>query len=99
MNAKQLQGFLVDDICMEDLILAKSALRSLDNGVQEAGIETPEWVTDKMALVTAEITNRNRVELQKRLKAVKARRSALATMDEKRSRLESEISDLEKKLG
>lgn len=99
MNARQLQNLLTDDVALEDLILAKVDLRNLDAGCQEAGVETPEWVVDKLSLVTSEITNRNRVELQRQLKTAKARRSALATMDEKRKAMDATIAGLEAKLG
>lgn len=97
MTANQLKNLLAEDIVIEDLILAKGNLTVLDAGFQELGIETPEWVTDKLNLVSAEIINRNRAELQRRLKAAKARRAALATVDEKRNALDAEIAALEQK--
>jgi len=99
MTAKQLQALLAEDISIEDLILAKNDLKVLDTGFQEIGVESPEWVTDKLSLVSDEIVNRNRAELQKRLRAAKARRAALATPDEKRGALEREIEALEQKLS
>jgi hypothetical protein len=99
MNAQQLLSLLVDDISIEDLILAKGDLKVLDAGFQELGIDTPEWVTDKLSLVSAEVVSRNKAELMRRLKAARARRMALATPDEKRSKLEQEIAALEQKLG
>lgn len=98
MNAKQLQNLMADEIAIEDLILAKAALGVLDAGYQELGIETPEWVTDKLILVSNEVVNRNRAELQRRLKAAQARRASLATVDEKRKALDDEIAALKQKL-
>ena len=97
MKTNYLQNLLVDGISVEDLILAKAALTTLDAGFQELGIETPEWITDKLNLVSAEIISRNRAELQRRLKAAKARRAGLATVDEKRRALDDEIAALEQK--
>lgn len=99
MNASQLKQFLVDDIAIEDLILARGDLAKLDAGYQELNIETPEWVTDKLALVNKEIIDRNRGELQRRLKAAKARRAGLATAEEKRAGLDAEIAALEQSLA
>ncbi len=87
-----------DGATMEDLYLAKGALKMIDQGYQDDQIETPEWVVDNLTAIGAEITNRNRAELQRRLKAAKARRSAIATPDEKRTRLDQEIEALEGKL-
>lgn len=98
MNAKQLQNLFIDEIAIEDLILAKGQLASLDAGFQDLGVATPEWVSDKLTQVSAEIVNRNRAELQRQLKSAKARRAALATVDEKRASLDAEIAALEQKL-
>lgn len=99
MNAKQLQSFLVDEIQVEDLVLARAQLTALDVGYQDLGIETPEWVTDKLAQVNREVVNRNRDELERRLKAAEARRAGLATAEEKRQSLDAEIKGLKEKLG
>ncbi len=83
---------------VEALMLARYQLQVIDKGYQELGLETPEWVSDKMLDVEREITFRVKSELQRRLKTSKARRSALATADEKRSSLDTEIAELEKRL-
>lgn len=83
---------------LENLYLAKAVLKLIDQGYQEDGVETPEAIMDKMTAITGEITNRNRAELQKKLKMAKARRSSLATPDEKRTRLDVEIAKLESQL-
>jgi hypothetical protein len=49
--------------------------------------------------VNREINGRVKNELARRLKAAKARRSALKTPDEKRQELDSEIADLEGRVG
>jgi hypothetical protein len=99
MNVQQLQRLLVDDVTLDDLVLAKGLLTVLDQGYQESGVETPEWVIDKLNVVAKEITNKNRVELQRKLRAAQARRATLATPEEKRNVLDSEIKVLQEKLG
>lgn len=99
MNAKMLQNLLADEISIDDLILAKAGLDALDAGYQDLGVETPEWVVDKATQVSQEIVNRNRAELQRRLKAAQARRAGLATPEEKRGQLDAEIAALQQKLG
>ncbi len=89
----------VEDLgTVEALMLARYQLQVIDKGYQELGLETPEWVSDKMLDVEREITFRVKSELQRRLKTSKARRSALATADEKRSSLDADIAELEKRL-
>lgn len=91
---------MIDDVeTVEELLLAKDQLKTIDDGYQELGLETPEWVSEKQLGVAQEITLRVKSELLRRLKTSRARRAALATADEKRVKLDTEIADLEKRLG
>lgn len=83
---------------VEELFLAKGQLKTIDTGYQDLSLQTPEWVIDKLNEVDREITNRVRFELQRRLKAAKARRAGLKTADEKRRDLDTEINALEGQL-
>lgn len=83
---------------LEELFIIQNDLKVIDAGYQELKLETPDWVTEKLIEVDHEITTRSRGELMRRLKAAKARRSALKTADEKRSDLDGEIAALEEKL-
>lgn len=87
-----------DESSVEDMMLAKSQLATVDAGYQELGLPTPEWVIDKLSAVTSGITAKVRAELTRRLRAAKARREGLRTSEEKRKGLESEIEMLEDKL-
>jgi hypothetical protein len=83
---------------VEELFIAKAQLKAIDDGYQQFKMETPEWVSDLLLEVDHEITKRNKGELMRRLKAARARRSALKTADEKRTELDSEINALENAL-
>ena len=94
------QGMEVEEVPnVEELILAKAQLKTMDDGYQDLKLETPEWILDKLAETSREINNRVQGELQRRLRNAKARRSALRTADEKRKDLDDEIAALESKLG
>jgi hypothetical protein len=84
---------------VEELILGQNQLRVIDQGYQDLKLSTPEWVIDKLTQTTKEIDNRVQGELQRRLRAAKARRSALRTADEKRKDADAEIAELEARLG
>ena len=99
MGLRIMVNLEVDGAEVEDLYLARGVLKMVDQGFQDDGIETPEHIVDKLNAINAEITNRNRAELQRRLKAAKARREGFRTREEKASKLDEEITDLEKKLG
>jgi hypothetical protein len=98
-RSRWLKGILVPDVHIDDLLLAQADLRSLDAGYQQNGVETPEWIIDKLDAVAVEINSRNRAEIQRRLKAAKSRRAAIATVSEQRKKLEDQIKDLESRLA
>ena len=83
---------------INDLYLARGVLRMIDQGYQEEQIESPEYIVDKLNLISTEIRSRNKAELQKRLKLAKNRMETLQTRDERKSKLETEIAKLEEKL-
>ena len=93
------QTFDTEIVELEDLFVAQSQLKVIDQGYQETTMETPEWVLDKMEAVNVEINHRVASQLKARLRAAQARRSALRTADEKRGDLDAEIEDLKKRLG
>lgn len=99
MTAEKLQQLLTDTISIDNLILAKAALTTLAAGYQELGVEAPEWVVDKFTLVSRELVERNRAELERQLKRAMAQRAGLATPDEKRKSLDEQITNLKAKLG
>lgn len=90
----------VEDVgTVEMLLLAKSQLKIIDEGYQELGLETPEWISEKQLEVAREITSRVRAELTRQLKGYKARRAAEAPKEERLSFLDTKITELEKKLA
>lgn len=99
MNARELMNILTDEVNMDDLVLAQSNLKTLDAGYDSSGIETPEWVIDKLTAVSSEINSRNRAELQRQLRTLRAQQMADMTMSERRKTREDKIKELEGKLG
>lgn len=86
----------IDDV--SELILARSQLATIDAGYQDLGIDTPDWIFDRLGAIDGKITAQVRGQLQARLRAAKARRTSLATMSEKRAAADAEIKELEDKL-
>jgi len=83
---------------VEELILAREQLRTIDNGFQDLKLNTPEWVLNKLSEIDTEINVRVKGALQQRLRMAEARRSALRTRDEKRAELDAEIKDIKERL-
>ena len=89
----------IEALQVEELILAKSQLATIDAGYQELNLETPEWVSSRLLEVDHEINMRVKGELMRRLRAAKARRSSLLSRDDKKAAVEAEIAALEAKLA
>lgn len=88
-----------DVATVEDLFIAQKDLTTMDEGFQKLGLDTPEWISEKLLTVTNEITSRVRAELLRQLKTDKARYASMAPKEEVRTQLKSNIAELEKKLG
>lgn len=95
----EIKNVEVDTVTMEDLFLIRGQLMMIDSGYQDTKLETPDWVIDKLTEVNREIDAKSRAELQRRLKAMKAREAALKPKAELRKDLQDEIAALERKLG
>lgn len=91
--------FNTETASLEDLYLARGVLKMVDQGFTEDSLETPEQIIDQLANINSEITNRNRAELTRQLKAAEARRSSLKTREEKAQELDGTIASLKQKLG
>lgn len=93
-----IKAIVAEDTQLEDLMIVKSNLMTIDAGYTDLKLESPDWVTDKLDEVVREIHGRVRAELTRRLKAAKSRHSALKSRDERRKDTEAEIAELEAKL-
>ncbi len=81
-----------------ELYLTRGVLKMIDQEYQADGIDTPENIVDKLSSVTHEIMNRNKADIQRRLRLAKSRLDSLATRDERKSKLAEEIAKLETQL-
>jgi len=62
-------------------------------------VPEPDWLKENLAGLRREITSRHRDMLESRLRDIRSRREALATPEEKRSRLDAEEKRLIEALG
>ena len=99
MNVTFILKQKIDEVdTVEELLLGRAQLKTIDDGYQDLKLDSPEWVVEKLSAVDAEINLRVKGELMRRLKMARARRSALRTADEKRKALDDEIKELESKV-
>ncbi len=99
MFFNQAMSVQTDAGAIEDLLIARATLKTVASGCEEFGRDVPDAVLDKITDIEGEIVKRNKADLQRKLKAAKARRAALATESEKRQAADDEITRLEKMLG
>lgn len=94
-----IRAIVAEDTQLEDLMIVKANLMTVDAGYQELKLASPEWVTDKLGEVSREILTRVRAALEARLKAAKARDAALKPKGELRRDIQDEIKELESQLA
>jgi hypothetical protein len=81
------------------LFLAQAQLQTIDAGYQDRGLQTPEWVMDKMQAVSREIDTRLKGELMRQLRASEARLAALRTRSEIRRDEQARVDALRERLA
>ena len=94
-----LRRFDADRANMEEMLALRAFGRAVVNEFANVAIPAPEWLTDTMTRLGREIDNRRRDELEKRLKEIRASRSTLLTVSEKRAALDAEEAELQQQLG
>ena len=89
----------IDNREINDLILAKADLVSLNIGYEDGMMDVPEWVVDGINSLIREITNRSSATLEKELKTLEAKQLADSSREERKDRRGEQIAALKKKLG
>lgn len=89
----------VEEASVNELYLLEGMLKIIGEGYERDGIDTPEIIVDKMGEARREIVNRNRAELQRKLKLARAKRGTMASREERIAAVDAEITKLEQQLG
>lgn len=93
----ELKNFTASRMDLEELVDLSAKARTLEAEFGTLGVELPEWVGVQIKSLRREIKSRNAESLAAKLTSLKARRAAIATPDEKRTKLDAEIAELEAK--
>jgi len=88
----------LESLDLDELIDLRARLRSIDQGYSEEKADTPEYIVDALAQTSTRITNQTKAELQRKRKLAIAKRSSLATRDERKAQLDQEIAAYDEKL-
>lgn len=93
----ELKNFTASRMDLEELVELSAKARTLEGEFGTLGVDLPEWIGVQIKSLRREIKSRNAESLAAKLTSLKARRAAIATPDEKRQRLDTEIAELETK--
>lgn len=91
--------FNVDGLGVDEAVSLYAFGKTLGQTYSEFGLEAPEWVGEQLEVLSREIKDRQRDALIRDLKNAKAQREGLATVDEKRAKLDARIARLEAAIG
>ena len=84
---------------LDELVLAHLEVSQTIAAYQGLGLDVPERLAGLVKDIKREVDERVRADKERKLKAMRARREALKTPDEKRSGLDAQIAELEKQLA
>src|ERR1041384_919147 len=96
---EQLRSVDIDRAHIDDVIGLLSFGKLLRSEYQGLNYATPEWLDDKIRLMTRYVEMHRRDALELRLKEARAQQAALMTPTEKREKLAAEIAKMEQELA
>lgn len=92
----KLKNLDLERMDLDDAVELLTLANSLRITYDAEQVEVPEWLDTSVRELKREIRTRQQDSRERRLKELKARREALATTEEKRSKIDREIEELEK---
>lgn len=99
MSLQKLRNVAVDRIDVDDAIELVTLGRAAASTYTAYQVPTPQWLTDGISTLDAEIKRRRRDMLESRAKEIDANLATLKTREEKRAELEAERAKLRDALG
>lgn len=91
---ERLKNVVVAKFNSEELIALRAEARLLENEYATQEVSAPAWLSEASASIEAEMHLRIIDEKKRKLQECRAMRTALATPEEKRDRLDKEIASL-----
>lgn len=86
-------------LTIDELIISTAFLGLLSERVHDNGHDIPDSIKSELRACERELDEKLRGDDERRLALLKQRRDGLLTIPERRKSVESEISELEAKLG
>lgn len=99
MIVAALKNLNVDRIDVHDAVCLVAMARATESQYAVYGVVAPDWLTEGIATLDAEIRRKRRDMLMARQKEVEASLTQLQTREEKRAKLEAEQAALRDALG
>jgi len=99
MRLKDLKAIAIDEVEIEELILARQALGAIESGLVAEKLTVPVWVTDKLILVNDMIDKKSKGELLRQLREAELREAEFKSRAEKRDEAAQKVAELKAKLG
>jgi hypothetical protein len=96
---EKLRSVNVDKMDIDDLVELAAFGQLARTTYSAYEVPTPEWLTDALKTLDADIKRRRRDALEARRKQIKARRAGLRTAAEERADLDAEDARLAAALG
>ena len=86
-------------LTLDELVNQSAAYKALISEYAAYGLDTPDWVSRNLRLVSKEIESKKLDVLERRLASAKARAAALTPEEKKLEAVQAEIAELEAALN
>jgi uncharacterized small protein (DUF1192 family) len=96
---EKLRGLDVERYTVDELVELRAGARLLLQEYQLANYQVPEWLTDRVTILDAEITRLRADSIRKRVRELQVRKGELRTQEQKRQDVENELAVLEAELA
>lgn len=93
-NLTDLKNYDVDRLQLEDLIHLDATAQATLTAYANNSVDVPDWLTTTGKRLKADIKQRNRDVLEKKLSEARARQAQLKTTEEKRQEAAAEVEKL-----
>jgi uncharacterized membrane protein YdfJ with MMPL/SSD domain len=98
-SLSELKNYNVDALQLEELIhLDATAIATL-HSYEAHGVDAPEWLTNTVKRLRADIKQRNRDVIEKKLSEARSRQAQLKTTEEKRTEAALDVEKYTKLLN
>jgi len=84
---------------MDDMVALYSVAKRLRESYEEYKLQTPDFLTEAMALLDRDIKSRRRDYLMRQMKILEAKKQRLMSREEQKNQVDTQVDEIKKMLS